>query len=284
MFDTFGNSATKNYSFTIRSDAQTPEIRLAGSDTVTMGGTYTLTLTATDALKNATVELAQLNTQFGEPTVAFAAGYTGSYTYEETGFRKAALHLEAERREETAGTELCTITFRVPSDLDPEIDFFTYQPVTIRYTAVDGASYSAAQPYRKLALSAYYTIVPGMQTEGDSSTVTVLDSDGKPAADVSIFLNGTEIGKTDAAGKLVTDAMGRSACRDDLHPHGKQHARRFVCDEGYGACACRRQRKADRYPPERRTGRQHAGQHRLVRQCGCRAAEGCDPLYDGREL
>ena len=207
VFDTFGNSATKNYSFTIRSDAQTPEIRLAGSDTVTMGGTYTLTLTATDALKNATVELAQLNTQFGEPTVAFAAGYTGSYTYEETGFRKAALHLEAERREETAGTELCTITFRVPSDLDPEIDFFTYQPVTIRYTAVDGASYSAAQPYRKLALSAYYTIVPGMQTEGDSSTVTVLDSDGKPAADVSIFLNGTEIGKTDAAGKLVTDAM-----------------------------------------------------------------------------
>lgn len=84
VFDTFGNSATKNYSFTIRSDAQTPEIRLAGSDTVTMGGTYTLTLTATDALKNATVELAQLNTQFGEPTVAFAAGYTGSYTYEET--------------------------------------------------------------------------------------------------------------------------------------------------------------------------------------------------------
>lgn len=36
VFDTFGNSATKNYSFTIRSDAQTPEIRLAGSDTVTM--------------------------------------------------------------------------------------------------------------------------------------------------------------------------------------------------------------------------------------------------------
>ena len=34
-----------------------------------------------------------------------------------------------------------------------------------------------------------------MQTEGDSSTVTVLDSDGKPAADVSIFLNGTEIGR-----------------------------------------------------------------------------------------
>ena len=30
--------------------------------------------TATSALKNATVKLTQLNTQFGEPTVAFAAG------------------------------------------------------------------------------------------------------------------------------------------------------------------------------------------------------------------
>lgn len=34
--------------------------------------------TATSALKNATVKLTQLNTQFGEPTVAFAAGRMGS--------------------------------------------------------------------------------------------------------------------------------------------------------------------------------------------------------------
>lgn len=166
---------------------------------------------------------------------------------------KAALHLEAERREETAGTELCTITFRVPSDLDPEIDFFTYQPVTIRYTAVDGASYSAAQPYRKLALSAYYTIVPGMQTEGDSSTVTVLDSDGKPAADVSIFLNGTEIGKTDAAGKLVTDAMAALPAGTTYTLTASSTLGVSFATKGTVLGACRRQRKADRYPPERRS-------------------------------
>lgn len=34
--------------------------------------------TATSALKNATVKLTQLNTQFGEPTVEFAAGRMGS--------------------------------------------------------------------------------------------------------------------------------------------------------------------------------------------------------------
>ena len=37
-----------------------------------------VTFVADGALKNATVKLTQLNTQFGEPTVAFAAGRMGS--------------------------------------------------------------------------------------------------------------------------------------------------------------------------------------------------------------
>lgn len=74
-----------------------------------------------------------------------------------------------------AAAQLCTITFQVPTDLDAEIDFFTYNPSTIRYTDVSGSSYSGAQPGEKLTLSAYYTVEAGVLTQGDPCTILVTD-------------------------------------------------------------------------------------------------------------
>lgn len=214
VFDGFGNSVAKTYSFTVKNDAQsTPEVSVTGQDTVTMGQDYVLSISASDrTVRHVTLELTDLNSDFGEPAVTFADGYTGTHTYTSTGFKKAALHVEvnltgsAQSNLRQAAAQLCTITFQVPTDLDAEIDFFTYNPSTIRYTDVSGSSYSGAQPGEKLTLSAYYTVEAGVLTQGDPCTILVTDPDGRPAAGVEVWLGEAQIGTTGAEGTLTSEA------------------------------------------------------------------------------
>lgn len=206
IYDKFGNSDTVTYSFTVRDASQSnPEIAVTGEETVTMGSDYTLTLTADGAITAVEAVIQNLNTDFGEPEVTFAEGFQGTAEYTETGFRKASLDIRASGSGE--GT-ICTITFSVPNGLDPEIDFFTYDPSTITYTGANGRGYSAAQAAQQLSLSAYYTLEPGVQLVGQSSVITVYGPDGMPAGGVEVFLNvNTSIGTTQADGTLTTDAM-----------------------------------------------------------------------------
>ena len=62
------------------------------------------------------------------------------------------------------------------------------------YIGKDGVEKTAALPAVKYELSAYYTLKPGIQVEGQSSIITVLNKDGTSASGVTIYLNGTEIG------------------------------------------------------------------------------------------
>ena len=102
---------------------------------------------------------------------------------------------------------LAEITFHIDKNMDTTVNSFTYTPASIMYIGKDGVEKTAALPAVKYELSAYYTLKPGIQVEGQSSIITVLNKDGTPASEVTIYLNGTEIGKTDDSGQLETDAM-----------------------------------------------------------------------------
>ena len=151
-----------------------------------------------------------LNDDIGQPTVTYANGVTGELTYTKTGFKKAMLTLHLESAAPVEG-ELATLKFNINPYLDTMVNQFTYTVSNIALTAANGEAYTAAQAAVRLPLSAYYSIQPGPQAVGMSSVIAVYEKDGSPAADVTVYLDGNEIGKTDANGLLETDAMKTKA-------------------------------------------------------------------------
>lgn len=91
--------------------------------------------------------------------------------------------------------------------MNTTVNQFTYTVSNIALTAANDKTYTAAQAAVRLPLSAYYSIQPGPQAVGMSSVIAVYEKDGSPAAGVTVYLDGNEIGKTDANGLLQTDAM-----------------------------------------------------------------------------
>ena len=209
--DAFGNTVEKTTAFVVAGDMQdTATVSVSGSDFVPLGGDYTLTVTADGKVRSADITMLNLNDDIGEPTVTYANGVTGKLVYTKTGFKKAMLTLHLESAAPVEG-ELATLKFNINPYLDTMVNQFTYTVSNIALTAANGEAYTAAQAAVRLPLSAYYSIQPGPQAVGMSSVIAVYEKDGSPAADVTVYLDGNEIGKTDANGLLETDAMKTKA-------------------------------------------------------------------------
>ena len=149
-----------------------------------MGEKYVLNLKAVGDVRSMTMNVIQLNSDFGEPTVQFADGWTGEYAYTETGFKKAKL-------------EIAKLIFNVPSDMDKEIDFFTYQVVGAESKDSNNNTFSASQPVEKLELSAYYELSIGPAVAGFPTEVTVTDINGEIVAGAEVYVNDALAGTTD---------------------------------------------------------------------------------------
>ena len=205
--DAFGNTVEKTIAFVVAGDMQdTATVSVSGSDFVPLGSDYTLTVTADGKIRSADITMLNLNDDIGQPTVTYANGVTGKLVYTKTGFKKAMLTLHLESAAPVEG-ELATLTFKIDAGLDTTVNQFTYTVSNIALTAANGKAYTAAQAAVRLPLSAYYSIQPGPQPVGMSSVIAVYEKDGSPAAGVTVYLDGNEIGKTDANGLLETDAM-----------------------------------------------------------------------------
>ena len=208
VYDKFGNYGTKTSYFTVRSGALVTAT-LSGADTVTMGSNYELALTTAGQVTAVEFTALQLNSDFGAPTVTFADGWTGDYQYVSTGFKKAKLTLSAQwtgAGDAPADARVATLSFQVPTTLDHEIDFFTYQVMRMVCTRPDGTTVTSAQPYVKLHLSAYYQVQAAVSVSGYATMLTVTDPDGNPAVGVEVLVNGTSIGQTDANGQIAAEA------------------------------------------------------------------------------
>ena len=205
--DAFGNTVEKTMAFVVAGDMQdTATVSVSGSNFVPLGSDYTLTVTADGKVKSADITMLNLNADIGQPTVTYANGVTGTLEYKPAGFKKAKLTLHLEAAAPVEG-ELAALTFKIDAGLDTTVNQFTYTVSNIALTAANGEAYTAAQAAERLPLSAYYSIQPGPQAVGMSSVIAVYEKDGSPAAGVTVYLDGNEIGKTDANGLLETEAM-----------------------------------------------------------------------------
>ena len=204
--DGSGNTASVTRAFTVNcADNDNPSASLSGRDIIAIGSTYDLNLTVDGTASALDATVLDLNSDFGTPTVTFADGVTGTYEYIETGYRKAKLTIHVEGEALTGA--VAEISFNVPDDVDAEVDFFTYCVSSIVLTDAKENTYTDAQGLVKMTVSAYYTLDISTQLPGKECTVTVYDIDNLPAANVTVALNGSEIGKTDENGVLKTDAM-----------------------------------------------------------------------------
>ena len=205
--DAFGNTVEKTTAFVVAGDMQdTATVSVTGADFVPLGANYALTVTADGKVSSADITMLQLNDDIGQPDVTYAPGVAGKMEYTQTGFKKAMLTLHLEAAAPVEG-ELAKLSFHIAPTLDTLVNQFTYTVSRIVLTAANGTAYTAAQAAVRLPLSAYYTIVPGPQPAGMTSVIAVYNKDGSAAPGVALYVDGTEIGKTDANGLLETDAM-----------------------------------------------------------------------------
>ena len=208
--DGFGNTGSMLCYFLVEdAGAVTGTTLLLGDTTVTMGLPYTLTARTSGAVKSFDMTLLQVNSNFGQPTVAFADGWEGEMIYTTTGFKRAKIQLRANWVGEGAApadANAATLSFAVPTTLDPEIDFFTYQVTEVNSVNNAGETSSAAYAKVKLSLSAYYTVKVGVVLAGFNSLAVVTDAEGNRVAGAEVLVNGAVAGVTDENGELVITA------------------------------------------------------------------------------
>lgn len=218
-----GNMVELTRDFTVKTEAAAnAQVSFGGDGVVTLGGTYEMKLTAVGNVTEVEMNVIDVNTDFGTPTtteggatygapvITFAEGVNGTYEFKPTGFKKGALTLKATKEGGMTG-DIATVSFAVPTTVDPQVDYLKYRVTNISFKDTDGKTGTAAYGYTVLPVTAYYTINIGIMAQGRSCDITVYDIEGKPAADVTVFLNGVEIGKTNENGVLTTDAMKEMA-------------------------------------------------------------------------
>ena len=209
VYDGFGNYSTETDYFYVSAETETATATLTGADTVTMGVPYELTLATKGTVNAVEMEVIQVNSDFGEPTASFAEGWEGEVVFQSTGFKKAKMQITAKWTGEGDAPADCAavvLSFSVPTTMDPDVDFFTYQVSSVSCTLPGGSTVTAAQPYVKLNVSAYYTVNAEVAIAGYDTLLTVTDPEQNPVEGAEVYVNDQLIGTTDSDGHITTDA------------------------------------------------------------------------------
>mgnify|MGYP006992160205 CR=1 FL=1 len=74
---------------------------------------------------------------YGAPVISFAEGVTGEYEFLSTGYKKGSLTMKVTAPEGAEGV-LATVSFAVPTTVDPEVDYLKYRVNNITFTDKDG--------------------------------------------------------------------------------------------------------------------------------------------------
>lgn len=202
--DGFGNTNTvTRYIKVNAADSAYGSVSLTGETTATIGESYALKLEAT-GYETITEYAAtvSINDTFGDPTVVFGQGYTGSYTFE-----NGVMEISATASEPAAGT-VATISYQVPADLTAA-DSLTYSIETGSFKQND-ATMTFAQPAVNVTPVAAYSISADVMTVGGNGKIYVTKADGTSAGRVNIYavVEGQEdvlVGATNSSGILVTN-------------------------------------------------------------------------------
>lgn len=209
VVDKFGNVTSKTQYFTVNDISNVlTSMGLSSDGNPALGGSYTLTLSASDLSDVSTVSMkAEFDTALGEPTVNFSEGYTGSSTY-----TNGALTLMASRQENASVSgngPVATITFTVPETLAVGTEF-TYS-ATAQYDTTSGSEFSFAVK-KSQPVGAAYTLVADIMVNGLNGTITVKDINGNAVSGINIYADDTNtvLGVTDNNGQLTVPANSLS--------------------------------------------------------------------------
>lgn len=209
--DGFGNVTNITRYFTVN-DKNSPysSVKLSGDSTAVIGKAYSLTLSADKFDKLGSVNAnVTLNDLFGEPTVTFCEGYTGTSSYE-----NGVLTIKAAANAPKSG-DIAKITFNVPASLTKGSQL-NYEVTSATYTNGD-TTLSFAQARAAVGVEAMYDLTASVMTAGGRGTITVAKAaDGSAASRVSIYIvkeDGEDelLGKTNSSGNLITNRLCRTA-------------------------------------------------------------------------
>lgn len=205
--DGFGNVTTDVRYITVNDEKSTlGSVAVSGDTTGEIGKDYVLTVNTGNysAISTANISV-EMNDTFGEPTVAFQNGFTGS-----SAFADGVLTITMDASAATAETA-AEITFHVPVNTDRNTQL-TY---SASGSFVCGEStLTFAQPKAAAGVTAAYNITADVMLAGSSGKVYVTDQDGEPVKGASVIEVTAEgenvVGKTNKDGVLITNRFCQS--------------------------------------------------------------------------
>lgn len=180
-------------------------VSLSGEPTAMIGQDYELLLTAANSAKITSLSARiALNNTFGEPTVTFSEGYTGTASFE-----NGILTLEAATEAPKSGT-VATITFHI----DPATArgaLLTYEVKNGSFVD-NGKTLTFANLPSTTGVTAAYEISTDVMMVNATGKIYVTKADGSAPGRVEIYrvIDGAEpelLGTTNASGVLVTNKL-----------------------------------------------------------------------------
>ena len=230
--DGFGNVTRETRYFTIEGEeSQYTGIDFAADGEPVVGKDWKLHLTTNNIADVSTMTAVVQLSRGYSPTVEFSSGVTGTYQYADT---TGKLTIDISKVENASGDELATITVPVPessvegSEISVQVISGTYK---VNTAASDGGAYwmGFSTPTETHKVTAAYVLETDAMVVGLPATVIVKDAEGNAAANVDVYADGsTNLGKTDADGRLTTSDLTKAEGAHTLYAEDSQGNRSFA--------------------------------------------------------
>lgn len=208
--DGFGNLTKNTYYIQVADKNSTlGTVTLTGEATAEIGKTYELQLKTEGSSKIGKIHtVISLTDTFGDPTVTFENGYTGT-----SSFENGKLTVDATANKAGLGT-VAKITFNVDSSLarDAALNY-----VVTEGSLVDGETNLTFGSLPAAAtVTAHYEISADIMVVNSTGKIYVTNADGSAPGRVEVYrvVDGAEpqlLGTTNAAGVLITNQLCRTA-------------------------------------------------------------------------
>lgn len=214
--DGFGNETVETRHFTVQTGSSaSAAVQIAPiEDMANIGGVVNIQIKAADDAVTESTTIFRLANGFKEYEVVFSDNYTGTATYSKLN---KTITVNAARKADGAVQDehlIATLKVKIPDTLQ-ESDTFGYTVTSGSYTSTTAGYGTYICAEQTLPVGAGYSIQADPMVVGTPGVVKVVDKDGKPAANVSVYLKGEAqpIGVTDENGQLSTDRFTTASGR-----------------------------------------------------------------------
>ena len=212
--DGFGNEASETRYFTVADSGMENPIRVTHVESMAaVGGYVTLEIRGTSSNVSECDTVIRLDRQFSDCTVTFSSNFTAAPDYDAAKCYKAKDHtvtVEAVRaggRPIKDGNLIATVRVQVPASLTSSSTFL-YEVKSGMCYNMDGDLMTFSAPEVTLPVGAAINVSCDPVLAGQSAVLKVIDLDGKPVANATIFKeDNTQLGTTGEDGTLTSNAF-----------------------------------------------------------------------------